>query len=427
MHKSWLLCAFLGVLAWGQTQPAAPPAQASPAPAANAAAKPEAAPAKEVALSEPVLTIKGVSCPEFAKTAPVPTAAAGKTATAAKRTAECKITRAEFERLSKALQQGPNPLNAQQKRQLATQLPGFIAMSEAAKKKGLDKSDSFQETMKFVKIRILAQKLQENARLSADNVPETEIAAYYKANPEAFEQFSLDRLYVPRDKQPPEEDKDEAAKEPEKLTEEQQKAKDEAEKAKQEKNEQELKELAETLRQRAAAGEDFAKLEKEALDAAGVKAENSTINLPTVRRTGLPPAHVAVFDLKVGEVSAVINEPAGHYIYKVVSKEVLPLDDKITAEIRNKLKAEHFKEAMDKYTNSYQTVTNEEYFGSAPAGPLPRIRPQMPMTPRSRPQGAARPVAPATGAPAPSPSTQSPSTQSPSTQPPASAPPAKPN
>jgi hypothetical protein len=105
-------------------------------------------------------------------------------------------------------------------------------------------------------------------------------------------------------------------------------------------------------------------------------------------------------------------------VYKVVSKEVLPLDDKITMEIRNKLKAEHFKETMDKYTNSTQTVTNEAYFGSAPAGPLPHIRPQLPITPRTRPQGAAQPsAAPAAGAPA----------QSPANQPPASAPPAKPN
>jgi len=37
---------------------------------------------------------------------------------------------------------------------------------------------------------------------------------------------------------------------------------------------------------------------------------------------------VAVFDLKVGEVSQVITDNGGHYIYKVVSKEVLPMDDK---------------------------------------------------------------------------------------------------
>jgi len=49
--------------------------------------------------------------------------------------------------------------------------------------------------------------------------------------------------------------------------------------------------------------------------------DSPTVNLPAVRRTGLPPAHVAVFDLKVGEVSQVITDNGGHYIYKVVSKK----------------------------------------------------------------------------------------------------------
>ena len=150
-------------------------------------------------------------------------------------------------------------------------------------------------------------------REEADKVPPEKVAEYYKENPEAYEQFSLDRLFIPKNKQPSAEDKEEAkeeAKEPEKLTEEQQKAKEAAEKAKQEKGEQELNELAESLRQRAAAGEDFTKLQKEAFEAAGTKVENPTVNLPKVRRTGLPPAHAAVFELKVGQASAVISDKA---------------------------------------------------------------------------------------------------------------------
>ena len=58
--------------------------------------------------------------------------------------------------------------------------------------------------------------------------------------------------------------------------------------------------LADTLRARAAAGEDFMKLQKEAFETAGMKIESPTVNLPTIRRTGLPPAHAAVFDLKIG-------------------------------------------------------------------------------------------------------------------------------
>jgi hypothetical protein len=378
-------------------------------------------------MSAAVITIKGTSCPEFMKPGAAPTAGAGKTATAtgktaaaAKKPTECQITRAEFEKLTKVVQQGPNPLNAQQKRTFAGQLPQAIAMSEAAKKKGLDKSQDFQETMKFVRIRVLTTELQRSVQEEADKVPPQQIEKYYKENPEAFEQFSLDRLFIPRYKQPSAEDKEQAkGKETEKLTEEEQKAKEAADKAKQEKGEKELNELAESLRQRAVAGEDFTKLQKEAFEAAGTKVENPTVNLPKVRRTGLPPAHVAVFDLKAGEVSEVISDNGGHYIYKVVSREVLPLDDKMTGEIHTKLKSERLKEMMDKYTNSFQATTNEAYFGPAPApgqrpGQQPPLRPRpgTPPPPQAQPQGAApQAPPPATNAPAQTPAPTTPPPQ----------------
>jgi hypothetical protein len=420
MRKSWLVCVLMGTLAWGQAQPAAPAAQSTPAaeqasPASPAAAPKEAAPA-EVPMSAAVITVKGVSCPEFSHAAPASTAAAktgaaaGKTGAAAtaKKPTDCVITRAEFEKLTKALQQGPTPLNAQQKRTLANQLPSAIAMSETAKKKGLDKTEGYTETLKFVKMRILAQKMQDSVREDADKVPDAKIETYYKENPEAYEQFSLDRLFIPKNKQATAEEKEEAkneAKENEKLTDEQQKAKEAADKAKQEKGEQEMTALAETLRQRAVGGEDFIKLQKDAFEAAGTKVDNPTVNLPKVRRTGLPPAHASVFDLKVGEVSAVISDNGGHYIYKVVSKEVLPLDQ-VKEEIHTKLKGEQLKSMMDKYTNSYQAVTNEVYFGPAPP-PGPARRPRM--TPPGGPQGAAQPATP----PAPSTPAQAPATQAP--------------
>jgi PPIC-type PPIASE domain len=420
MGKSWLVCVFLGTLAWGQAQPAAP---AAPAPAQASPAPKEAAPAAEVPMSAAVITIKGVSCPEFMKPGAAPTAAAGKTATATGKTAaaakkpmECQITRAEFEKLTKVVQQGPNALTAQQKRAFAGQLPQAIAMSEAAKKKGLDKTQDFQETMKFVKIRVLTTELQHSVQEEADKVPPQQIEKYYKENPEAFEQFSLDRLFIPRYKQLSAEEKEQAkGKETEKLTEDEQKAKEAADKAKQEKGEKELNELAESLRQRAVAGEDFTKLQKEAFEAAGTKVENPTVNLPKVRRTGLPPAHVAVFDLKTGDVSQVISDNGGHYIYKVVSKEVLPLDDKMTGEIHTKLKSERLKEMMDKYTNSFQATTNDAYFGPAtPPGPQQpgqrmRPRPGAPVLPQAQPQGAApQAPPPATNAPAQTPAPTAP-------------------
>jgi hypothetical protein len=397
MRKSWLLCVLLGTLAWGQAQPGTTPGQPAPAQTPSAAMKAPAAPA-EVPESAVVLTIKGV-CPASPKTAAVSKTAAGKTAgVPAKKPADCKteITRAQFEKMASGLSPNVTP---QLKRQLEAALPRFMAMSEAAKAKGLDKTERFQETMKVVKMQVLTQELQRTLQEDSDKVPPEEIAEYYKQNPEAYEQFSLDRLFIPRYKQ---QEADEDAKPTEKLTEEQQKAKEAAEKASREQAEQDLNKLADSLRERAAAGEDFAKLQKEAFAAAGTKVDNPTVNLPKVRRTGLPPAHAAVFELKAGEVSAVISDNGGHYIYKVVSKEVLPLDDQVKAEIHNKLKSEHMKETMDKYTNSFEAVPNEAYFGP-PAAPgarpgMPPGMPHPPTPPPTRPQdrdlGSAAPPAP---------------------------------
>ena len=128
-----------------------------------------------------------------------------------------------------------------------------------------------------------------------------------------------------------------------------------------------MNKLADTMRARAAAGEDFAKLQKEIYDASGQKVENPVVNLPKVRRTGLPPAHSSVFDLKAGEVSQLISDNGGHYVYKVVSKQSLPLDEPLKAEIHNKLKAERMKDLMDKYTNSFKAETERSLLWT-PAG-----------------------------------------------------------
>jgi hypothetical protein len=329
MCKSWLLCVLLGTLAWGQAQPGMTSTRPDPAQAPSAASKPPV-PLAELPANTVVLTITGV-CPPVPRTATASKTGASKpTAAPAKKAADCKteITRAQFEKLAAALQQGPNPLNPQQKRQLATVLPRFMAMSAAAKAKGLDKSPRFAEEMKFFTMQLLTQEMQRSLQEEADKISPEKVTEYYKSNPEAYEQFSLDRLFIPRYKQAEVEDKDEA-KEPGKLTEEQQKAKEAADQAKKDKGEQDLNKLADTLRERAAACEYFVKLLKEAFEAAGTKVDNPTVNLSKVRRTGLSAAQASVFDLKVGEVSAVISDNGGHYVYKVVSKEVVPLDTKL--------------------------------------------------------------------------------------------------
>jgi len=377
MRKSWLLCVLLGTLAWGQAAPSQPPSAQPATPDTAASVPPTAA----------VITIIGV-CPAEPHTAAAK-ATGAKTATRATGAADCKtvITKAEFEKLADAL--APN-VTPQLKRQLAGLLPRLIAMSDAAKKQGIDKTPQYAESLKFVKMQVLANDLQRKIQKQAADVPPAEIEKYYKDNPEAYEQYTVERLFVPRTKQNDNEVKAEDEEKDQKMTDDEKKAKEAAEKAKAEENEQSMTKLAEDLRDRAAKGEDFTKLQKEAFEAAGMKIESPTVNLPNLRRTGLPPTHAAVFDLKVGEVSQVISDAGGHYIYKIVSKNEMPFDQ-AKNEIHNKLQNDRMRDMMEKLNNSFKTETNEAYFGPGGAGPLPpphmpRPRPGMPPAHSSQPQ-----------------------------------------
>jgi hypothetical protein len=424
MRKSWLMCVLLSTLAWGQAAPSAPPAAPAAGPGnAMTMGKPLTAPAPpDMSASVPdtaaVITVIGVCPPQPKPSAAKETPAkpAAKVPAAKAPAADCKtvVTKAQFESLAKALVPNVTP---QAKKQLAGILPNYIAMSSAAKKRGLDKTEQFKLTIEFAKMQILTKELQKIIADDAAKVPPEEIEAYYKEHSDTFEQFNLDRMFVPRTKQSSADAKEEAKEEDEKdknLSEEAKKAKEAEDKAKADEAEQAMTKLAESLRARAAAGEDFVKLQKEAFEAAGMKIESPTVNLPTVRRTGLQAGHAAVFDLKPGEVSQVINDAGGHYIYKVNSKEEMTLDQ-ATNEIRGKLQNDRTREAMEKLNTSFKVETNDQYFpggvSAAPPPRVPRARPGMP------PSGAPASSAPANGAP----------TAQPQTPPPAQPPIAKPN
>ncbi len=388
MRKSWLLCVLLGTLAWGQ---AAPPPQAVPGPAGGQAVDTSAS----VPPDAPVITVNGV-CPAQTKTTSAAKGTAAKAPATKTPAADCKtvITKAQFEELADALSPNVTP---QVKRQLAGILPRLIAMSDAAQKQGLDKTPQYATSLKFLKMQVLSGALQRKITKEAADVPEADIEKYYKEHLETYEQFNVERLFVPRTKQSDAEAKDDEEKE-QKLTDEEKKAKEAADKAKAEEAEQAMSKLADDLRARAAKGEDFAKLQKEAFEAAGMKIESPTVALPNIRRGGLPPAHAAVYDLKIGEVSQPISDSGGHYIYKLNGKTQLTLDQ-AKSDIHTRLQNDRTREMMDKVNSSFKAETSEAYFGPGGAGPMPpgrmpRPRPGMPPASQSTQPQTAPPAQP---------------------------------
>ena len=136
------------------------------------------------------------------------------------------ITKAQFEELAKALIPNVTP---QAKKQLAGVLPRFIGMSSEARKEGLEKTKQDDETVNFAKMQILTSQLQRKITDDAAKISPADIEKYYKEHAETFEQFNMDRLYVPRTKQP---DADNAEEEKdEKLSDEAKKAKEATDKA----------------------------------------------------------------------------------------------------------------------------------------------------------------------------------------------------
>jgi hypothetical protein len=258
----------------------------------------------------------------------------------------------------------------------------MLSMSAAAEKRDLDKTPHFQEATHFARMQILSQELGKALQADSNNVSDAEIQDYYTKNQNNFEQATFIRIFVPHTKRvetpaPPvkkaaaakasadaDASKTSTAAKPatKKLTpEEQQKVSEEA-----------MKKEAAKLRTQLIAGDDPEKIQKAAFTFGGLPGTPPPPKMEKVRRTSLPPAHQSVMELKEGEVSEVISDPSGNYIYKIVSKELMPLDS-VKTEIKNTISAQRYREAMQKFQNN--SDLNDAYFG-------PMRGPGMPMSPR---------------------------------------------
>ncbi len=334
-------------LAWCQNEPENPSNAATPADNANPApqtAKPDSKkreedrqPLPDSARSVPpaaaVLTVKGL-CPG---NEPQPKTAA---------VCQTIITRAQFEALTDAIRPDMPPTT---QRQLAASYPRLLAMAHEAEQRGLDKKAHYQEMIAFARLQILAQDLVHEIEDQAADLSEKDIQDYYRSNAASFERANLERITVPdiRQNRP----------NPNAASEVQSKASDTGA------DKEAMKMESDALRARAAAGEDFGKLQKEAYDFAGLTTPPPSTTLQKVRRSGLPSTQAFVFDLKPGEVSPVIAEGGGFYIYKVVLKETEPLSE-AENEIRKTLTVQRSRAMMQKVQESVTTEMNPAYFGS---------------------------------------------------------------
>ena len=271
----------------------------------------------------------------------------------------CKtvISRAQFEKLTEALQPGM-PLELRLK--VANAYARMMKMAAAAEKRGLDKTPAFEEEMRYARLQLLSQDLSRALQEEANNMSEADLEAYYHQNQPSFEQASLARIFIPHSKRaastPSAPDvADSSAPSPAQPSAPRPDAIAEADVAA-------MSQLASDLRARALRGEEPDKLQLEAYTAAGITNMNSNTKMERVRRAMLPPQHEAVMDLQPGQVSEVFSDPEGaHFIYKVLAKESLSFED-AKAEIRSQMASQRYRESMKSFQGG--VVFNDAYFVS---------------------------------------------------------------
>ncbi|MBZ5520833.1 MAG: peptidyl-prolyl cis-trans isomerase [Acidobacteriia bacterium] len=326
--------------AGGQKPPAAGPATAAGGPF-------QADPASAVPPTAPVITIHGV-CKNAVKGSACTTV----------------VTKAQFEKLMIAVNTGNQPLPPAMRRNLAQAYADLLAYAQAATRAGVENDPKFQEAMRLVRLQKLAEFYRRSLEEKNHDTTPAEIAAYYNKNQARYEEAVLNRIFLPRTN-PASKDKDAW--------------------------EKKAAQLAEEIREKAAKGGDPEKLQKDAYTTLELTSPPPPSAVGARRRGMLPaPEEEAVIALKPGEVTKVIAEPHAYVIYKLESRQTLPLDrvkDEISREIfRQKIEAK-----TKAVTGAVRSDLNDRYFAAPPPpanppGPGPAKPPAAaPPAPAARP------------------------------------------
>jgi len=252
--------------------------------------------------------------------------------------AGCKniITRAVFEKHAREMAPGKPPQAAIA---IARGYAAQLVFAHRAHELGLDKDPHFDDIVKFTNLQLLSRAMSNHLQQQANNMPTAEFKKYYKEHPDEFEQVELLQLTIPKHKEQSSE-AESFAPPPENTP------PDEAMKAE-----------AEKIRSQAIAGGDFRKLEEEAFTVAGdVDLAPDPVVGKVTRDTARQFQQLIFDELQPGQVSELATYQDSWLIFKVVSKQIMPLDE------AKKFTVPWMQEASDSLKNSVQPQFNETYF-----------------------------------------------------------------
>jgi parvulin-like peptidyl-prolyl cis-trans isomerase-like protein len=289
--------------------------------------------APPVATTQPVLTVRGL-CEQ------------GSSSHARSAADPCTrvITRGQFEILMNALNPDGRGLAQDARRNLAKTYAEYLAVEAAVRRAGMDDSPEFRKLMEWTRLRATTDFFRYRLEQKYRTPPGSEIEAYYHRHLAEYERVGLARILVPREN---------------------------VSASNKEAFDKKARDIASAAQARAVKGEDPQQIQNDANAALGISV-SLPVNLGKRRRADLVPEEAAeLFSLKAGEVSQVETESRSYVVYKVLSKDVVPLEE-VKAGIAREIYQRKFKEAMKSALDAVPAELNEQYFGSGNSRASPR-------------------------------------------------------
>jgi hypothetical protein len=338
-----------------------------------------------VAPTDPVVTIHGV-CPKNAASAKT----GSKDVSGKDGSCQTVITKEQFNTMLSGMSLTSQITTPSAMRNFAESYSQLLSLADAGEKAGAENDPRFQELMRIARIRALADSYRHSLEDKYSNPSQDEIDAYYKENIANYDSFKVERIIIPSinpNRTP-------------------------AGRAEYEKK---FQQLANDIHERAARGEETQKLQDEVYKTLSLPSPPKT-DLGMKRRGGLPAGiEKDLLALKPGEVTKLEAEMSGLNIYKLRSRDTIPVEY-VKSEIVRDLHQRNMEAAIKSVTGSTHSDLNEQFFGptGGRGGSILR-NPQAsdPLHPKGLKPGAPMsPVAP--GAAPPNPGTATPAQTPPS-------------
>ena len=251
------------------------------------------------------------------------------------------VTKAEMEDLLSVVQPNASPA---EHRQFEINYARLAAAAAEAQRRHIETDPQVAQQIrtqeKLVRLQVLANALYRNVEKQANDVPAAELEKYYDDHRDDYKKEEVLRVYIPKT---PSAVSGQAA------------------------DLAILRAMAEDVRKRALAGEDFDSLQRDVFVNLGVKSVLPATRVTVSKLTELPAAERPVLALDTGRVSDVVETAVSFVVLKMESRSMIPLES-AKALIVESLRHERMQAQIREITENGKTQFNLSYL-DLPAAP----------------------------------------------------------